>query len=206
MMGKFFSLAVVLCFLCQGAFGNVGAFYRYKDDNGNIVIDRSIPVDRVSGGYEVLSDSGRVIEVVERQLTESEMSALSVKQQRERSSKESKERQREYDLQLLRRYSFVGDIESERDRKVREMDVRVQILRGNLLGVRNELEVEYGRAAKIEKQGAKIPESTQKRIEGLEQKLTTTEQLMKKLLADMEDTRKEYLLSIERFKTLKSLR
>lgn len=205
-MKKSYLLGVILCLACSIVFADIGAFYRYKDENGNIVINRTIPNDKVKNGYEVLSDSGRVIQVVERQLTEDELSDLSAKQIKERKAKVIKSQQREYDLQLLRRYSFVGDIESEKNRKVKEMDVRVQILKGNLLGVRNELEVAYEKAAKVEKRGSKVPESTLGRINDLETKLTTTEQLMKKLLSDMESTRKEYLLAIERFKELKLMR
>jgi len=184
----------------------VGSFYRYKDANGNIVIERSIPAEMIPFGYEVLSDSGRVIRTVDRQLTDAEKAAQSEEQKQKRLAQEQAEKQREYDLQLLRKYSFVGDIESEKDRKVKEMEVRVQILQGNLLAVRNELEVEYDQAAKSEKKGRAVPEAVQQRIQGLEAKLTTTEQLMKNLENDMEATRKLYLLAIERFQELKALR
>ncbi len=188
------------------AAGELGAFYRYKDDNGNIVIDRSIPADKVKGGYEVLSESGRVIKVVDREMTAEEIAAMTDKQRAEKNAEEKRLKQREYDLQLLRRYSFVGDIEAEKDRKVREMEAQSQIYRANLLGVRNELEMEYEKAAKFEKKGSQVPEHVTKRITSLEEKLSNTEELMQNLLDDMEDTRKEYLLAIERFKELKSIK
>jgi ATP-dependent protease HslVU (ClpYQ) ATPase subunit len=181
----------------------VGSFYRYSDDNGNVVISRSIPADKVSGGYEVLSGSGRVVETVERQLTDDEITAYSERKRKDLDDQAIKSKQREYDLQLLRRYSFVEDIESEKSRKLDEMDVRIQILKGNLISVRNELEVAYQNAANFEKRGRVVPESSLSRIADLEAKLTATEQLMKKLKLEMDSTRREYLTSILRFKQLK---
>ena len=183
-----------------------GTYYRYKDRNGNVVINRTIPANMVKYGYEVLSDSGRVLKIVDRQKTKEELKLYEAQRSKEQLEKESVEKQREYDLKLLRRYSFVSDIESERDRKIKEMEVRVQILRGNLLGVRNELEVEYANAARMEKSGRSVSEVTKKRIGDFESKLTTTEQLMNKLISDMDITKKEYLLAIERFKELQILR
>lgn len=205
-MFKSFYVSILLCLACNIAAETMGDFYRYYDENGNVVINRSIPADKVKNGYEILSSSGRVIEVVKRQLTDEELSAMTDRQRREKNAQTLKSEQREFDLQLLRRYSFVGDINAEKNRKVKEMDVRVQILKGNLLSVRNELEVAYEKAAKIEKAGRTVPENQLKHISSLEKKLTTTEQLMRKLLSDMELTRKEYLLAIERFKELKSIK
>ena len=205
-MKKSFCIGILFCLVSHAASAEVGAYYRYKDEKGDVVISRSIPTHKVKNGYEVLSSAGRVIEVVNRALTGKELSEQSAQNKQALSAKALKTQQREYDLQLLRRYSFVGDIESEKKRKVREMSVRVQILKGNLLSVRNELEVAYEQAAKVEQRGSKVSERKLKHIAGLEQKLMTTEQLMKKLQGDMEATRREYLLAIERFKELKAIK
>lgn len=177
-------------------------FYRYKDAQGLTVIDTFIPPERVEFGYEILNEAGRVIETVERKRTAEEI----VQYNAEKEAEKKKAIQREYDISLLTRYSFVTDIEAEKERKIREMNVRATILKGNLNSVRAELEVEYDRAAKAERAGRPVSQKIKDRIEALEAKITTTEELLNKRKVAIQQTRLEYLRAIERFKELKAFR
>ncbi|NRA40835.1 MAG: hypothetical protein HRU21_00865 [Pseudomonadales bacterium] len=197
---------LILSLVALQALAQEAAFYRYKDANGNIVISRYIPPDRVSEGYEILSDTGRVVEVVDKQLSDEQLNQLTLAEKENEAKQLKQQVQREYDLQLLRRYSAVVDIESERDRKIFEMNNRLQILNANLLGVQNELEAEYVKAARLEKSGNIAAEQNLKRIEELESNLTTTKQIMENLNQDILQTKTDYLKAIDRFKELKLLR
>lgn len=181
-------------------------FYRYVDDNGNTVINHSIPANKVAGGYDVLNASGQLITTVDRVLTDEEKAARSDEEKAKEQAELEKLKQAKYDLELLRKYSFVADIEAEKERKIREMTVSATILKGNLYGVRSELEAEYKRAAAIEKTGRKVPEETAKRINDLENKITTTKELLKQREQAIEATRKDYLYAISRFKLLQEKR
>ena len=171
-----------------------GEFYRYTDELGNTAIARVIPTNRIAFGYDILNGSGRVIRSIDRELTD-----------KERASRSQKSKQEAYDLGLLRRYSFVSDIESEKTRKILEMTVRTTILSNNLKRVRSNLSVEYGRAAKQEKSGRKVNKVTQKRIDELEDQIRVTEKLLSKHDEDIEATRKEYLYAIDRFKAVQAI-
>lgn len=181
-------------------------FYRYTNESGNTVINHSIPVNRVAWGYEVLNGNGQVIATVDRVLTDEEKEARSGKVKAKEEAELAKLKQAEYDLELLRKYSFVADIEAERERKIREMTVSATILKGNLYGVRSELETEYKSAAELEKAGRKVPEKTVERINDLENKITTTKELLKKREQAIEATRKDYLYAISRFQLLQEKR
>lgn len=181
-------------------------FYRYIDDDGKTVINNYIPADKTRLGYDVLNEKGRVIETIPRQLTGAELAARSKEDLLAQQKLEEKERQEKYDLQLLRKYSFIGDIEYEKERKIKEMQIRATILKGNLYGVRSELEIEYDRAAQAEKQGNVISKKVKARIIALESKIATTEEMLRKREDDIEKTRKEYLYAIERFKQLQAFK
>ena len=109
-------------------------------------------------------------------------------------------------MSLLRRYSFISDIEAEKKRKIREMEISVSILKGNLNTVRTELEGEYEKAARLERAGRKPSEDLLSRIATLEKKITTTEDMLNKRRAARDITSLEYQQSIERFKELQVLR
>lgn len=204
-MKRLLILLVFVQLACQ-AVAEEKKFYRYKDENGQVVINTFIPPERVPFGYEVLNESGRVLETVARQLSKDELEQVSEERKRQEEEEKARKAQREYDLSLIRRYSFVTDIEAEKERKIKEMQVRATILKGNLNSVRAELEAEYDRAAKAERAGGEVPVKVKERIAQLEAKITTTEELLQKREAAVEETRKEYLRAIERFKEIQKMR
>ena len=197
---------LILSLVALQALAQEAAFYRYKDTNGNIVISRSIPPDRVSEGYEVLSDTGRVVRVVDKKLSDEQIEKLTQAEKNKEAQQLEKQAQREYDLQLLRKYSSTIDIEAEQKRKIVEMDNRKQILKANVISIQNELETEYAKAARFEKSGNVAAAKNLKRIEELESNLSTTKQIMENLDQDILQTKAEYLKAEERFNQLQLLR
>ena len=47
--------------------------YRYINEQGNVVIDYTIPADYVSKGYEILNSNGQVIDKIEPEATGEEL-------------------------------------------------------------------------------------------------------------------------------------
>ena len=79
--------------------------YRYTNDEGNKVVAYQVPPEFVANGYEILSPTGALIDVVPRQLDDGEREAAA-----------EQERLRKWDESLLLRYSSVEDIEAARER------------------------------------------------------------------------------------------
>ena len=175
--------------------------YRYIDDNGQTVIRSSIAPGKVALGYDILDSKGRIIETVDA-LEENASELYLENQKKERTRR----KQEEYDLSLIRRYSFVKDIEVERDRKINELKIRVSILKGNLNGVRSELESAYDSAAKRERKGQKITSILQGRIDNLEAKITSTEDVLTKRQKAIKTLENNYIHSIKRFSEIQALR
>lgn len=78
--------ALLLSVLLPGV-ANAAKLYRYKDDDNGWVIASSVPNDRVKNGYEVVDETGRLIEEVAPQRSPEEaaiyIAALEAKQARE---------------------------------------------------------------------------------------------------------------------------
>lgn len=185
---------------------DAGEYYRYVDNSGSVVIDNDIPPELAHKGYEVINKHGRLIRRIKAQATGEELAVLKEEQKRFNEQEAQRKAQEDYDMSLLRRYSFVTDIEAEQKRKIREMEISVSILKGNLNGVRGELALEYEKAAAVERSGKQTPKGLASRISNLEQKITTTEDMLNKRRAARDITSLEYQRSIERFKELQVMR
>nr|WP_305121468.1 hypothetical protein [Microbulbifer elongatus] len=130
--------------------------YRYTNEHGVQVLDDVVPPRYVAGGYEVLTISGRVLEVVAPELSGKEL-----------EEKRRREARREADLQLLKRYNSVADIESARKRKLAIVQQDMAILRSNIASLSRQIESEESAAARTQRNGGTVSAELLARIENL---------------------------------------
>lgn len=191
-------IGLALLTLVTVADGATGKMYRYTTDRGVVAVDDHVPPEFVKNGYEVLSPDGRVLETVPRQLTGEEG-------KRKRAAEAEAKRLQEWDKNLLLRYSSVDDIGAARDRALREIDIRLSILRSNLNSAKGQVEREQEKAANIERGGGTVPEAIATNIEKLKVEVSVIEASIAERMKDKETTGVAYQKDIERFKSLQDV-
>jgi hypothetical protein len=177
-------------------------FYKYDNAEGLPVIDDRVPPELAHKGYTVLNRAGRVVEVVPRTLTEEERKANPGAVQAMLRAEEA-ERQRRYDEALLARYSSVADIEDLQRRKVNEVQVRINLQKGTVAGLKQQLESEHAKAAELELAEAPVPAEVQKKIEELRASIAEEEARIARLEQDRNTTQARYQFDIERFRAIR---
>ena len=130
--------------------------YRYTNDSGVQVLDDTVPPRFVARGYEVLTPTGRVLKVVEPELTGKQL-----------AEKKRREARQAADLQLLKRYNSVADIESARRRKLAIVEQDIAILRSNITTLNRQIESEEAAAARTQRNGGTVAPELLERIENL---------------------------------------
>ena len=126
MWRKYFPTAILLS-ACVGSV-TAAELYRYQNEEGITVVDWVIPAAYVSGGYEVLNESGQLVQVVPATKTDTELERDAAAARAQEAEAAAQAAQLERDTFLLRRYSTIQDIEAARDRSLRELDIRIAIL------------------------------------------------------------------------------
>lgn len=175
-------------------------FYRFTDENGKVTIDGRVPVELMDMGYEVVDQMGRVLRVVPPALTDAEKAEA---KEKNRKAKEAEEK-RLRDLDLLRHYSKVEDLEGTRDRVLKEIMFSIKIAKGNLLAQQEQMQQQQRLAADYERQGKEPPAKVQERISQLAEAITSSEHDIQKREQEYEDTHEEYNVDIARLKVLLS--
>lgn len=176
--------------------------FRYKNERGVVVIDDAIPPEYAKLGYEILNQWGEVIETVPRELTPEELAALSDEEKAKRNEKEQAERMQAWDLRLLRRYSTTGDIEAALDRRIKELHIRLSILKANLLSTKKQIERQQAQAANIERSGREVPASLKENIAELQEEIRLAELSIEARNEEIEKVREEFQKDIDRFRYL----
>ncbi|MGM0951741.1 MAG: DUF4124 domain-containing protein [Pseudomonadota bacterium] len=174
--------------------GVQAGMYRYKDENGQLVISNTIPQEATKRGYEILGNNGRVVETVAPAPTEEEIAAREAKKERERQA----ELQRQEDKKLLDRYSHPNQAVRAMHRKVREMEGIIQLKRGNISVISSQLDSEQSRAADMERSGRDVPEASLDKIRRLESQIDDIEQEIADQRRQIEDMKDLFKADIKR--------
>ncbi len=138
--------------------------YRYINDKGVKVLNHAIPPEFAQNGYEILSESGQLIRVVEPAPSEEELSKLRV-------DREVKEK---YAI-LKRRYSSVVDIDSAKKRRLSSLDTSIAILRGNIGSIKIRIENLMKEAAEMERAGKSVSSRLLQQMKDARSELTVAE-------------------------------
>lgn len=172
--------------------------YRYTDENGQVVISNTIPQAASKRGYDILNNSGRVIETIDPAPTAEEIAEREAQKRQE----EREARQRELDRKLLERFSHPDEAVRAMYRKIRELRGLSQLKRGNITVIESQLDTEQGRAADRERSGREIPEATLKKIRRLESNIREIEREISTQQAELEALKRQFLADIERLETI----
>lgn len=160
-------------------------YYRYVNDQGIKVLDRSIPPRYIRNGYEVVAINGDVLRVVEP----APAAADAERVQHERNVQRE---QQQNDALLRRRYSTLHDIDAVKSRTLLELQSNIDILNTNLANLRLQIESLQSRAAGFERGGREVPENILKNLADLESEVDETHEQIRQ-------RQTEYQLQSDRF-------
>lgn len=192
--------------LLLGAFSaHAEKLYRYRNSDGNVVVDYQVPAEYVAGGYEVLNDEGVVLRVVPRELTPEEKKEADAQKKLEEAAQAELERLRKWDESLLLRYSTVADIEAARKRALDNLRIRMSILKGNRRSLKQQVENYQVEAAEIERAGMEVDASRLRSISDLQDEISATERAIVDRQKEIEALSATFQEDIERFEQLQDM-
>ena len=193
-------IAALLSGLSQVAFSR--DLYRYYDGEGKMVIDYRVPAEYAGAGYEVLNEDGVVIKVVPRELTEEEKQQRNALEIQQAAAEAEQERLRKWDESLLLRYSTIADIEDMRERSLRDLRIRVSILKSNRRSLKQQVENYQSQAADLERRGQEVDVDRLQAIEELQREIAATDRAIAERQREIQEVSAGYQADIERFAQL----
>lgn len=146
-------------------------YFRYKDENGILIINTHIPPDFVAQGYEVITSTGQVLKVVPPAPTEEELAARAEQKKKEEAAARQGAAQAEVDERLMKLYSHPDDAQRALERKLAELDYQISRKKGQSLILKNKMEKEEKRAAERERSGLIVREDTLQEIDKLKRQI-----------------------------------
>lgn len=176
-----------------------GNLYRYRNQEGNLVIDYAVPPRYVADGYEVLSESGRVIEVVEPQ---QELEEWGEEQQHQAKQAVAYEQEGQM---LLRTYNDVGELESAKSRRLAQLNREIEIIQSNLDKNKITLKASQTQAANYQFGGRAVPKSLLNNLDEQIFQQKDAEQMLLVRQQEYQGTEDRYMRYLDHFRTLRGL-
>lgn len=168
-----------------------GALYRFRDDNGNLMINSVLPEQAIQSGYEVIDDRGRVLQVVEPAIPEAE-----------RKRMQQQMRLQQQDAQLKRLYPTPKDAERARDRQISSLRLGIDYARGIIVQLDIKLADEVAKAAAAERAGKPVAEVVQGNIELYTRQIREQEEKIVALEQDIELVNEDFAPIIKRLREI----
>lgn len=192
------SFLVLSPVFAQGKLDEPPFMYRYTDQNGRQVVSQQIPPDGYKNGYQALDKAGRVLYKVDPPPTEEEKQAYSDKKMAHKMQREQHLR----DQNLLRVYSSPEDATRAKERKLKQLDVTIEINEAKISQLRLEYEYILEQAAKREKLGLPVIEQMTQDMASLEDQMKAIEVFIEGKNAEKNSITNEYDALIARLNEL----
>jgi hypothetical protein len=164
---------------------------------GNVV-----PPEYAQKGHEEVSDTGVVIDKVERAKTEEELKAEAEKKKKEEELAKKEAEQDKLDRILLDTYSVEDEIIMTRDGKINILQTEIKITRKNIDNAKHTLQEYRKSAANLERAGKPVPQSLQDNIQSVKTQISNYEDFIQKKQQEQDAVRAEYEHKLERFRVL----
>ncbi|MCK0154629.1 hypothetical protein MWU49_12995 [Alcanivorax sp. S6407] len=166
-----------------------GAYFRHVTPDGVVHLNRTLRIEAIQNGYQLLDAQGRVLEEVEGV----ELNNEEARKQRMEDARQARE-----DKELLRLYAGPEDAVRARDRKIDALELSISYEENNLAQLQMKLDDEIAVAARSERAGKKVPAGVQEAIDRLKRQIATSEKKLADFDQEIDDANKEYSPIIKR--------
>ena len=186
-MRRVAATALCLSMAWSGPVWSENAMYRYRNDQGVLVVDFSIPPQYVEKGYEVVSPNGRLIREVPARGDRLSQEAIARRKAQERE-----------DTYILRSFSSIADIERARERKRSMVAREIDILQSNLKDFDLRREALRQKAANYQASGQETPPEIARVLSDLDEHEENTHRLLADRRVQIEEIDEQFDRYIER--------
>jgi len=194
-----FSLAILSC-ISTPIFA--GQLYRYKNAQGNQVLNQSVPAEFVSQGYDILNEQGRVIKVIAPALSAEEISLRDAAIAREELRLIEKQKQDVIDQELKQLYSHPNDGVRVLKRRIQDINDVVQIKNSKISSIRNVILQEEATAAERQRKGLNVQDVILTKIENLKKEIEHTKADISELNQESDKVFREFDVIIRRLEVI----
>ncbi len=181
---------------------NAKKMYRWVDDNGKVFFSDQVPPDQIRHKREALTESVRVMEVIEAAKSKEQIELEKRLQKLRREQQKLIEKQRTHDRVLLSTFRNLEDMEMAMKGKLQALDAQRKVAEGNRTRLEKQLRRQLHKAAQYDRENKSAPDKLTRAIKDTRQQLKAVKQEINRHLAKRKQVEDNFKMDIARFKYL----
>lgn len=170
-------------------------FFRYKDADGQVVINSSIPPEFVKNGYEIIDDKGVVLREVAPQLSEE-----AIRNRRAEEQRVQEERVR--DAELVKLYRSPSDVDRAMSTWLSRLDMEIRLKDNRIDILRSEFNTLQSQAANQERAGQAVDAELLTQMAEIEAEIAEYQAEIDEVEARKTETREDFTADRERMEII----
>ncbi len=170
-------------------------FFRYKDADGQTVINSSIPPEFVKNGYEIIDDKGVVLREVAPQLSDEEI-------RNRRAEEQRVQEERVRDAELVKLYRSPGDVDRAMRTWLSRLDMEIRLKDNRIDILRTEFNALQSQAADQERAGQAVDAELLTQMTGIEAEIADYQAEIDEVEARKAEAREDFTADRERMEII----
>lgn len=193
-------LFVFLSSISLSLFAN--QLYRYKNDNGQLVLSQTLPAQYAGKGYEILNHKGRVIKTIAPALTPKQIAQRDAELERKRLALIAKQKQDAIDEELKQLYSQPNDAVRVLSRRILDIENVIKIKFAKIKNSEAQIIDVESQAAQRQRKGLSIKDDSINTLQSLKKEIELTYVDIQELHNELNKVTAEFDKKIKRLEVI----
>ncbi len=181
-------------------------FYRFKNEEGQVVLIDQLTPEAIAKGYDVINEEGQLVQSVPPAKTLGEIEQEKEREKARKRAEIERKRQIRRDAELLRLFGSVDDIMRARDAALLGIEQRSELNKNEKQLLTASLEDMQRRAADYERLGKPIPNKLKENIANQQKQIAQRERAKALIEEERQKILQDFEQDMIRFKELQAKR
>jgi hypothetical protein len=177
-------------------------FYRYKNENSQLVLSQTLPAKYADKGYDILNEMGRLVKTIPPALTPEEIIKRDDALEKERLALIEQKKQDAEDEALKKLYTQPNDAIRVLNRHVLDIQSAVEIKRNMIKSFESQILDEESSAAVLQRKGFTVGEDILEKLSSLKKDIANANTDIKELYTKLDNVLKDFDIKIKRLEVI----
>lgn len=178
--------------------------FKWKDAQGNLHIEDSIPPADAKLGYDVVNAQGILVRHVERQKTPEELAQAKLDAEKAEAAKKAASQQSSRDAQMLAAYPNEDELKKAQDSQLALIAQNIDTATAGIQSQEKSLSEMLAHAGELERNGTTVPLSVKKQIDALKSGIAEQKRVLAKREQERTAMQQQFESEMGHYREIKS--
>ena len=178
--------------------------FKWRDEQGNLHIEDSIPPEAARLGYDIVNAQGLLVRHVERQKTAEELAAAKAEKEKAEADKKAAAEQASRDAQMLAAYPNEEELKKAHEAQMALVKQNIDTATAGMRSQEKSLSDMLAHAAEIERDNKPVPATVQNQIATLKAGIAEQKRILEKREQERLEMQRQFEQELTHYRKIKA--